>query len=678
MNSFTPRELPERQKKLQPILGIPVPYLFAATSVLSVALFSWPLKWILSGSAILTFTILSGAANGHRILPFFNIWSLLLLINLSYGVAATSWLLHGVFVASCYPAIFFTCLFQFDPVGRFVRRRVRNVLKQLEFIDDQIAFFDIPALEIDVDVNGLMNIRGMTFCLSSLMIIAHGVEVGIKFSEDMEIAIAVDEVRISLFRKIVISDVYAAVKGGINEMSLRSLSENGRTPTDNSFMSSDTPLLATAAKTGDTRSLGDAMHERLTERMSARMTNGSAPKPIAPSVGLKGIKQISPDDNHARETYKNILAHIQETSIITVCQEEVQEMLRLKHVDGEVLDDKKDYRSAICSQLHGKPTVPHCSKRSIRVSTLQQDMPMRKFLHRLPLLLRCTLNPIAYFHPIYIKSITAGGTGAMIETMLHQQIFQDHPEQASDVKNLKRRISAWLQDANFVFEAEKITGMASVPINPVFNILSDLLFDDIMVYRTVKEEVDYKQIVHLGGADARISVPSFLLPHHEHILPPIPTSDDKAAQQKKIDDADSQPKTIQAEQELAQLRKDETNVNISAHVRLPACFDQSLLDFIAALVKATKIVEMDKVEKSLDKEIHGFREFTKAVKTDLNDKMRRVAVDAAANDKWIAKLVGKVTKKLETMQGDIGYSGDLPVALDVYRKKAEPGSKLMP
>jgi hypothetical protein len=58
--------------------------------------------------------------------------------------------------------------------------------------------------------------------------------------------------------------------------------------------------------------------------------------------------------------------------------------------------------------------------------------------------------------------------------------------------------------------------------------------------------------------------------------------------------------------------------------------------------------------------------------------MRRVAVDAAANDKWIAKLVGKVTKKLETMQGDIGYSGDLPVALDVYREKAESASKLMP
>ncbi|KAG2166018.1 hypothetical protein VTO58DRAFT_108878 [Aureobasidium pullulans] len=668
--NITPRELPERQKKLQPILGIPVPYLFAATSVLSVALFTWPLRWIASGAAILTYAILSGAANGHRILPFFNIWSLLLLINLSYGVAATSWLLHGVFVATCYPGIFLTCLFQFDPVGRFVRRRVRNVLKQLQFIDDQIAFFDLPALEIDVDVNGLMNIRGMTFSLSSLMIIAHGVEVGIKFSEDMEVAIAVDEVRIRLFRRIDISDVYANVKGGELEMSLRKLAENGRTPTGESFMSSDTPLLATAAMTGDTRSPMIAMTEK--------MTNGSAPEHISPSVGLKGVKQLSPDDDHARETYKNIINYIHESSVISVSQKEVEEALRKKHVDGDLLDNKKDYRSAICSQLHEKPTVPHCSKRSIRVSTLQQDMPMRKFLHRLPLLLRCLLNPIAYFHPVYIKSITAGGSGALIESMLHQHIFKDHPEEASDVKNLKRRISAWLKDANFVFEAEKITGMASVPINPVFNILSDLLFDDIMVYRTVKEQVDYNQIVRLGGADARISVPSFLLPHHEHILPPVPTSEDEAAGQEKIENADSQPKTIQAEQELAQLRKDETNVNVSAHVRLPACFDQNLLDFVAALVKATKIVEMDRGEKSLDKEIHGFREFTKAVKTDLNDKMRRVAVDAAANDKWIAKLVGKVTKKLETMQGDIGYSGDLPVALDVYRKKAESASKLMP
>lgn len=667
-----PRELPEKQKKLEPILGVPVPYLFAATSVLSVALFTWPLRWITSGAAVLTFAILEGAARGHRILPFFNIWSLLLLINLSYGVAATSWLLFWVFVGTCYPAIFLTCLFQFDVVGKVVRTRVRALLRELQFVDDRIAFFDLPALEIDVDVEGLMSIRGITFSFSSLTIIAHGIEVGIKFSDDMEAAIAVDEVKISLFRRIDISDVYGNVKGGEYEMTLNKLAKSSKTPTGTSLMVSDTPLLAAAAKTGDSRTPMVAMAEK--------MTGGAAPKDTAPEVGLKGIKQLSPDDEHARGTYKAILEYIQESSIIAVSQREVEEMLKQKHVNGDVLDNTKDYRSAICSQLHTKPTVPHCSKRSIRVSTLKTMGPpnLRTFFHRLPLLLRCMLNPIAYFHPVYIKSITAGSSGAWVESMLYQNVFQEHPEQASDVRNLKKRISAWLKDANFVFEAESIIGMASVPINPAFNIISDMLFDDLMVYRTVKEQVDYNQIVRLGGADARISVPSFLLPHHEHLLPPKPTSEDKAAGQKKVNDADSQPKTFQAEQELEQLRKDETNVNISAHVRLPACLDQNLLDFVAALVKATKIIEMDKTENALDKEVHGFREFTKAVRSDLNDKMRRVAVDAAANDKWIAKLVGKVTKKLETMQGDVGYSGDLPVPLDVYRKNAESGSKLMP
>lgn len=37
------------------------------------------------------------------------------------------------------------------------------------------------------------------------------------------------------------------------------------------------------------------------------------------------------------------------------------------------------------------------------------------------------------------------------------------------------------------------------------------------------------------------------------------------------------------------------------------------------------------------------------------------------SNRWIAKLVAKVTKKLETAQGDVGYSGNIPVALEPYR-----------
>ena len=69
---------------------------------------------------------------------------------------------------------------------------------------------------------------------------------------------------------------------------------------------------------------------------------------------------------------------------------------------------------------------------------------------------------------------------------------------------------------------------------------------------------------------------------------------------------------MQAERELDQLLKDETNVKISAHIHLPGCFDQSLLDFIAALVKATKLVEMEKDPSPMDREVKGFKEFTSA------------------------------------------------------------------
>ena len=41
-------------------------------------------------------------------------------------------------------------------MANFIRARLRGLPKQLHFVDDKIALFDIPALEIDVDVDGLM------------------------------------------------------------------------------------------------------------------------------------------------------------------------------------------------------------------------------------------------------------------------------------------------------------------------------------------------------------------------------------------------------------------------------------------------------------------------------------------------------------------------------------------
>jgi len=100
-------------------------------------------------------------------------------LNLIYALCSTSWLLFGVFVIVCYPTIGITSLMQFNLVANLARKNLRKVLKQLHFTRDKIALFNLPALEIDTDLDGLLVIRGVTISLSRLTIVAHGIELGI-------------------------------------------------------------------------------------------------------------------------------------------------------------------------------------------------------------------------------------------------------------------------------------------------------------------------------------------------------------------------------------------------------------------------------------------------------------------------------------------------------------------
>lgn len=119
-------------------------------------------------------------------------------------------------------------------------------------------------------------------------------------------------------------------------------------------------------------------------------------------------------------------------------------------------------------------------------------------------------------------------------------------------------------------------------------------------------------------------------------------------------------------------------MKISAHVRLPAVFDQELLNFVSALVKATKVIEMEKEPSAMDNlESHSLKSLSKALHSTVKDSMKRAAVEAVANDKWIAKLVGKIMRKLEEAQGEVGYSGDIPISLEPYRSIAEDATKLL-
>lgn len=672
-------------------------HIFLGVTVGLLVTFRWPLRWLLSGSPVLTYILWLGEGTNYRVQPFIPLWTLVILINLTYSIAATSWLLFGVYLPACYFFIVVASLYQFDIAARLLRGTLSSVLEQPHFINDKIAFFNIPALEIDTEVRGLMVVRGVTFSLLNLSLVAHGVEVGIKLSDDMEIAIHVDTVKISLLRRIDIGDVYCNLKGGEYEMTFGNLAESEEAASD-ALMVTDTPLLVAAAMDRRTAHLEQVQRVSTTDKL----TDGSAPRDVSAEDGLASLTHISPGEEKARTKYADALRHIDHTSVILESKRKVNAMsLEGLNIDSRTFDpsDKKDMRAAICTQLHDKPSVPHPPQRSIKVTTLRNLSPpyMRRFMHRLPFLLRLLLNPLAYFHPLHIESVTGGLSGKWLRHFLHDAVFKDYAANDVGIRKLEARIEAWLADANFIVEVVNIMGLAQVPLLTAFDISTQIKTDDVMAYRTAPQRVDLKQVVRLAGADASIAVPSFLLPHHEHLLPEKPDQEMKVQKEKAVAEADGAPEIIQAQQELERAQKDETYLTFSAHARLPAVFDQELLDFIAALVKATKIIEMEHgnpvdnladsvsdteaiVEFGIDEKNkkQKIKDWSRAMGVTVRDGARRVAVDAVTNDRWIAKMVGKITRRLEYAKGDLGYSGTVPISLAPYRARAEDATKLLP
>lgn len=761
----SPIMLPRKRKSLgahatfeqeQAALGLTWPLLATAFTILLLAIAHWPWRWMLSGCGPESLLLLYAAGSGSRIFPAIPLWTVLTSLNLVYAVASTSWLLYGVFTAACWPFIIITCLFQFSYASGLARRNLRRLLRDLYFTQDRIAFFNLPALEIDTEVDGLMVIRGVTFSLSDLTLVAHGVEVGIKLTDDIELALYADEVRVPFFRGIEIGDVYGNIKGGAAEMTFAEVEQNGSDTDEDAFFN-ETPLIraATAGYAG--------MKDRPNLRES--LTGGSYLKDASAKTGFEKIRRLSPDEKEAEQKYADVLTEIRTSSAVYQARARVRKAAKER---GKEIDDEKDMRAAVCAELHEFPSVPHPPGHSVKVTTLKKlnDPRVNRFLHRLPFLLRLLLNPLGYFHPITINSISAAGSGQWLRELLQANVFKHHTTNSAELRRLERRISTWLADANFCLQLTDIDALGQTPLSTIFDIVAYLHFADIMAYRTMPASGVSAQVVRLGGADATFTIPCFLLPHHEHILPARPTAEEKKEMESQVEEADGIPKTVQAEQDKERLEKDEATVTMSVHASLPAAFNQELLLFIAALVKATKIIEFDKevdradtndstnttqrlsrattidagsepetlsrvnthdttdstdsvpapmskhnrvqsdltplatggrlkaFTKNLQQNLReasfntaaqlnkdSIKSFMQDVQQSTRDGMKKAVVGSMVNDRWIAKMVGKVAAHLERAQGDVGYSGGIPVALEAYRPK--PGddgllSKFMP
>ncbi|OAR01838.1 hypothetical protein LLEC1_05993 [Akanthomyces lecanii] len=634
-------------------------FLVATILALQLAAYSWPRRWIASGAPILTFFLLHGDNSGRRVLPFCHIWTLFATVNLAYAVASTSWLLYWVFTALCFPSIYITCLVQYKPVGVATRWLLRGLLKQLHFVDDKIALFDIPALEIDVDVDGLMVLRGITLSLSTLSFAVHGVEVGIKLSDDLELAIQTERVTVALFRSIEVDDCYANLKGGKQELTF------GESRCKEKHHSRE------SSTAGDTSSMG------ATDRSSAKakMTAGKPPKDSSNSAAYKAIKKQPLHSDIAVERYRHTLEQLDATNAISQAKKHLQRFPT--STEGVDSDDEPARRAAICSLLHATPSVPNPPQRSVKMTALRtlSSPRMRHFMHRLPLLLRMLLSPLSYFHPVTIRSITATASGDWLKSLLVQTIFRSHDssEVELELERLQEAISSWVSDANFTVGLGTMAGQAHVPLLSSSSIYCQMAFDGVVAHRAAlgQETTSVCEVVKLRGTDASFVVPTFLLPHHEHIIPDK-SSPQVAADALRKGGADTD---VEANNGGDETSDDNTAVKMAVRAHLPAKLDQDLLNFAALLVKHGKLLELDQAASPVEGDE---KRLSDAVNQKMKDGIKKAVM---GGDQWLAKLAGKVLKKLEVVNGDLGYSGDIPVDLAPYRSTGwleVEGDKLLP
>lgn len=675
--------------------------------------FRWPVYWLLSGAPVLEAVLLLGAEGMQfegqeeevsnersqcsgiqsderrtRILSTFPLWPLATTLDLIYSVCSTSWLLYYLFSIVCWGIIPIVCLFQFPIAGKLLRRQLRKILLLktfgLQFIDDRIGIFDVPGLEIDTNVDGLMVIRGMTFRMSDLSLRVHGVEVGLKLvmgegvdEEEIEVGIACEEVVVRLGRGIEVGDCFASMKGGEGELSFKDAEEEiggekeGWKRAGNEVWEVDSKMLRAVEGNAFEYDNGNVQNELRTleidrnenTTVQGEMANRYAPKNTDLNDGIENFKTITPDDTQAaNEQYNKTIQTIQSTNSIQICRQEVRRLLDSSQGNKEsgtdqpgTVNENSNYniRAAICSQLHRQPSITHPPSHSIKVTTLKTLKPphIRSFLHRLPMLFRLLLSPIAYFHPVQISSLTATGSGKWIQEILSTKVFKTiintpptsptsptskshfhfhssanpSPEDENTIPKIQESINAWLMPANFVLEFGSITGLAQVPFFTSYPIHCSLSTTDVMVYRTLPSTIKLKQVIRIGGADARFEIPSFLLPHHEHLLPSIPSQGEirekgvEAREAREKLGRDGKMEQLVKENEREILKKDECTVRIGAHASLPAVMDQELLDWVARVVKASKVLEMEKEPSLMDEEVHGFREFMGAVKGGVKD-----------------------------------------------------------
>ncbi|KAF3931390.1 hypothetical protein ABW19_dt0200815 [Dactylella cylindrospora] len=515
------------------------------------------------------------------------------------------------------------------------RRLVRSMERDMHFFQDKIACFDLPALDIDVHVTGMMVIEGATFTLSTLTIEAHSIEVALKVDDGLEICFRTEKAIARLGRCVEIGDVYVTLK--------------------------------TEMDTGP----GSTFAVRRASTIDM-MTRGDHPEHLNPkSLGdvVGKVTEVTDtwypneDEEDAIRAYQHRLEQIHDNTAIHSARR------RVLSASGDRSNNYtvKEKKSMIASALQTATSITHPPRWSIAVSQLKANTPpwIHEFNNRFPVVQPQVPSTTSYDIIASIKTSTVQVFKVLVAPEIADPLLDD--DDVISVDSAASNISSISSKSNISITIKDKAGIKQ------------------------EEEKGISEVARISGVSATVEVPSLLLPHHEYLFPPPPAStatsrfnglakvaedvavhhdeDDRLEDDVLCDDFDGRKPAIIPNNG----DRDEVIVLATILASLPAQFNSTILHFATALLKASKLIEIEKgfANGSLrgeDDDITPTRSRSLSrVGSKISATMKRTFT-GAVDDAWLAKLVGKLVTKVEGLKGEVGYKMPIPVDLMPRRK----------
>lgn len=310
----------------------------------------------------------------------------------------------------------------------------------------------------------------------------------------------------------------------------------------------------------------------------------------------------------------------------------------------------KEARVAVCTKLQQVPSVPNAPERSMSVAELLDLLPrwLRRFLKRAPLLQRFAMMLLGILHPVTVNVVSIGASGQRVADFQHR-LIEKHLKCDEEVQHLESLVEEWLQDTSVCFEFTNLHVINQVPLQIGRDMVIHARCDHITAYRTFDGTSAVETALQIGGADTTFALPLWMLPDHEHLLPPPPREHRSSSAQGRSDEPES----------------DEGEVAFSVHGRFPINADQSFLEFLSKVgTEAARVIEMEK-DYDADsagtntEEDHGPRKrdkfFHRAkgmrhMRQEMKEQVKKISM-GGIDDQWVAIMIGKLADRLQKAQG---------------------------